>query len=128
MIIVDFYPINVLFNVFISSIRARCRFAYQKLRGFRPILSARSAQIFFITVGTLLVALGIPILIASLRVKKYIIRYDDAGPMANLSRSQQQEAIWNATDAGIVYSMDIAIQDTMEPPVRTIMVTELQSM
>jgi hypothetical protein len=69
-------------------------------------------------VGTLVLALGIPILIAALGVQEYSVRYDDAGPMAGLSQDAQQEAIWTAPDAGLVYNLSITVEEKMEPPVR----------
>lgn len=93
------------------------RFAYQQLRGWRPILSAHNAELFLLAAGTLLLALGIPILVASLGVKEYSVRYDDAGPMAGLSKEQQQQAIWTAPDTGIVYDLTIDVEERMEPPV-----------
>ena len=94
------------------------RFAYQQLKGWRPILSAHNAEIFFLAVGTLLIGLGIPILIAALGVKEYSVRYDNAGQMAGLTSEQQQQAIWNASDSGIVYNVNINVEERMEPPVR----------
>jgi len=94
------------------------RFAYQQLRGWRPILSAHNAELFLLAAGTLLLALGIPILVAALGVKEYSVRYDDAGPMAGLSKDQQQQAIWGAPSTGIVYNLTIDVEERMEPPVR----------
>jgi hypothetical protein len=94
------------------------RFAYQQLKGWRPILSAHNAELFLLAAGTLLLALGIPILVASMGVKEYSVRYDDAGPMAGLSKEQQQQAIWTAPDTGIVYDLTINVAERMEPPVR----------
>lgn len=68
--------------------------------------------------GALLIALGIPILIAALGVKEYSVRYDNAGQFAGLTREQQQQAIWSASDAGIVYNLSITVEERMEPPVR----------
>ncbi|KAL4549248.1 hypothetical protein Ndes2526B_g04279 [Nannochloris sp. 'desiccata'] len=93
------------------------RFAYQQLRGWRPILSAHNAELFLLAAGTLLLALGIPILVAALGVKEYSVRYDNAGPMAGLSREQQQQAIWAAPDIGVVYDLAINVEERMEPPI-----------
>ena len=81
-------------------------------------MSAHNAEFFFLAVGTLLLALGIPILVAALGVKEYSVRYDDAGPMAGLTSEQQQQAIWTATDTGIVYNLSIPVDEQMDPPVR----------
>lgn len=93
------------------------RFAYQRLKGWRPILSAHNAELFFFSMGALLIALGIPILIAALGVKEYSVRYDNAGQFAGLTKEQQQQAIWSAPDAGIVYNLSIAVEERMEPPI-----------
>lgn len=95
------------------------RFAYQKLKGWRPTFSAHNAELFFLAVGTLMLALGIPILVASLNVREYSVRYDDAGPFATLNSTQQQGALWAASDAGIVYSVNLKVDANMEPPVST---------
>jgi hypothetical protein len=94
-----------------------CRFAYQKLNGWRPILRPREAEIFFFIAGSIMLALGVPILVASLRVKEYSARYDNIGPFAGLSSQQQQQALWSAPDAGIVYSFNIYVEEDMEPPI-----------
>jgi len=79
-------------------------------------LSAHSAEVFFLAVGVILLAMGIPILVASLNVKAYSARYDDAGPMAPLTSEQRQAALWNQSD-GIRYSVDILVEETMNQPV-----------
>jgi len=66
-----------------------------------------------------MLALGIPILVASLNVREYSVRYDDVGPFATLNSTQQQEALWAASDAGIVYSVSLTVDDHMDPPVST---------
>lgn len=64
-----------------------------------------------------MLALGVPILVASLRVKEYSARYDNIGPFAGLSSQQQQQALWSSSDTGIVYSFNIYVEEDMEPPV-----------
>lgn len=97
--------------------RPHRRFAYQRLKGWSPILGAGSAELFFLAAGTLLLALGVPILTAALGVKEYSARYDDAGPLAGLSNAQREAALWAAPDAGVEYSVTIRIEEAMEPPV-----------
>jgi hypothetical protein len=96
------------------------RFAYQRFVGWRPILNPRSAELFFLAVGVLGIAMGIPILLASLGVKKYSARYDDAGPFRDLNATQAQRRLFEAGDAGVQYSVDIAVQEDMAAPVRAL--------
>lgn len=93
------------------------RVAYQRLKGWRPVSTALDVELFFLAAGTLCIALGVPILIAALNVKEYKARYDNAGPMANITRQEQQQLLLQAGDAGVVYPVDLYIEDTMKPPV-----------
>ena len=63
-----------------------------------------------------MLAAGIPILIASLNITEYSVRYDDAGPMAGLSSEAREAALWAAPD-GITYTIDVPIDKRMDPPV-----------
>ena len=94
-------------------------------------MSVRSTQLFLVAAGTLLLALGIPILVAALNVREYSVQYDDAGPMAGLTNDERQAALLAAGDVGVTYPVDIVIQDEMKPPVRiapTLLLAELASM
>lgn len=93
------------------------RFAYQKLRGYRPVFRARTAEIFFFLAGTLLLALGIPILIASVNIQEIKTRYDDKGLMENLTNSAREDALWQAGDEGVQYSIPVNITETLKPPI-----------
>jgi hypothetical protein len=94
-----------------------CRFAFQQLKGTVPILGARSAELFFLAVGALLLAAGVPILVAALNTREVGARYDDAGPLAGLSDTARQAALWAALPSGLVYAVDVPIPERMEPPI-----------
>lgn len=55
---------------------------------------------------------------ASLGVKEYSVRYDNAGVFAGLSRDQQQQQLLAANGAGIPVTVELTIVERMEPPVR----------
>lgn len=93
------------------------KFAYQKFKGWRPILTARGAELFFSACGVLLLALGIPILIASLNVVEYKVPYGFEGPFADIDSTQRQELLWGAPEAGVQYDVSIYIDKRMEPPI-----------
>lgn len=68
--------------------------------------------------GIFCVALGIPILTASLTVTEYSVRYDNQGPFgAGLDRQQQQELLWTNSDDGVATSVQIHVDRDMQPPV-----------
>ncbi len=58
------------------------RFAQQELAGWSPVVTAKAVVIYFFVVAAVCVALGVPVLIASLGIVQYSVRYDDQGPMA----------------------------------------------
>lgn len=78
-----------------------------------------SAELFFLSAGVLLLALGIPILIASLNVVEYKVPYAFEGPFAGRSAAERQSLLWSASDdAGVQYTVPILVEQRMEPPVR----------
>ena len=60
------------------------RFAQQDLQGWSPVITAKVVVIYFFVVAAVCVALGVPVLVASLGIVQYSVRYDDQGPMAGL--------------------------------------------
>ena len=94
------------------------RFTYQQLRGWKPILSANEALLFFSIAGTILLGLGIPILVASLNVVEYQIRYDDAGQLAPLSNEDRAQQVTQGD--GVTYQMRFTVDKEMKSPVRHI--------
>ena len=62
------------------------RFAQQELAGWSPVITAKVVVIYFFAVACVCVALGVPVLVASLGVVQYTVRYDDQGnDMAGIS-------------------------------------------
>lgn len=94
------------------------RFVQQRLRGWSPILHARNAELYFLAVGVFCLALGIPILVASLNVVEYKARYDLAGVFADLDSNNQQELLWGAGDEGVLVMVEIEVTKRMTAPVR----------
>lgn len=67
----------------------------------------------------LLLALGIPILIASLNVVEYRVPYAFQGPFAGQAPAAQQGLLWAAPEGtGVQYNVTVLIDKRMEPPVR----------
>ena len=60
------------------------RFAQQDLQGWSPVITAKVVVTYFFVVAAVCVALGVPVLVASLGIVQYSVRYDDQGPMAGL--------------------------------------------
>jgi hypothetical protein len=93
------------------------KFAYQKFEGWRPILNVASAQIFFISAGLFCIALGIPILTASLTVSQYSVRYDDQGPFSGLDSDAQQQLLWMNANQGVPLTVELQVDSDLQPPV-----------
>lgn len=93
------------------------KFARQKFEGWRPILNVASAQIFFISVGIFCISLGIPILTASLTVRRYEIRYEGEGPFKDLDDTARQELLWRNSDAGVPVTVQFRTNSHMNPPI-----------
>lgn len=91
------------------------RFTYQILRGYRPILSAKRSEIFFLISATVLLAMGIPLLVASTQVVEYRVRYDNAGVLADLDQASRTAQVTNGN--GVTYSIDFVIDQDMTAPV-----------
>ena len=54
------------------------------LQGWSPVITAKVVVTYFFVVAAVCVALGVPVLVASLGIVQYSVRYDDQGPMAGL--------------------------------------------
>lgn len=110
-----------------SRLKWHKKFAYQRFQGWRPILNVASAQIFFLSAGVFCIALGIPILTASLTVTEYTVRYDNAGQFAGTSDrdtggQRQQQLLWNASaadpaDGFVPVTVTFNVDRDMDPPV-----------
>lgn len=62
-------------------------------------------------------AFGLPILIGSINVKEYSVRYDDAGPFSGQSRLQRVDTLAATGGAGVPLSVSLTVVKRMEPPV-----------
>ena len=91
------------------------RFTYQQLRGWRPILSAPRAEIFFLLIGSLMVGLGVPILVASISVKEYRFRYDNVGLLGELNYTERAALVTNGN--GFTYDVEFLVEEEMKAPV-----------
>lgn len=105
-----------IIHVFTHTCICTYRFTYQQLRGWRPILSARRAEVFFLTVGSLMLGLGIPILVAAINVQEYRVRYDNAGSLAGLTQEQREMMVTQGN--GVTYDVPITVDKEMKGPVR----------
>jgi len=93
------------------------KFAQQRLPGWAPILTGNGVVLYFL--GTMLVCLafGLPILIGSINVKEYSVRYDDAGPFSGQSRLQRVDTLAATGGAGVPLSVSLTVVKRMEPPI-----------
>jgi len=78
--------------------------------------AAPPAELFFAACGVLLIALGVPILIASLNVVEYRVPYAFEGPFAGKTPQQRQELLWAQPDS-VTYPVTLTVDKRMEPPV-----------
>lgn len=73
--------------------------------------------LYFFCVSLVCTALGVPILLASLSVKEYSVRYDNAGDFAGLGRTAASQRLLQASGAGVPVTVSLTIEKTMDPPV-----------
>lgn len=92
------------------------KFVQQELRGWSPIITATGVVVYFFAVGVVMLALGIPILLASLGVKEVKSRYDNAGIMATATNAARLAIM--QTGNGNTLTVNVTITEDMEPPVR----------
>lgn len=79
-------------------------------------MSANRAELFFLAVGSLMLGLGIPILVAAINVQEYRVRYDNAGSLAGLSQSEREMMVTQGN--GVTYDVPITVDKEMKGPVR----------
>lgn len=79
-------------------------------------MSAKGAEIFFLVVGSLMLGLGIPILVAAINVQEYRVRYDDVGSLAGLTQEQREMMVTQGN--GVTYDVSITVDKEMKGPVR----------
>ena len=90
------------------------RFAQQELWGWSPIITGNVVVIYFLLVAVVCIALGVPILVASISVKEVKARYDNAGIMSGKTSGEAESLLM----AGNVnYPISMQIPQTMQPPV-----------
>ncbi|KAL4437762.1 hypothetical protein ABPG77_005674 [Micractinium sp. CCAP 211/92] len=96
------------------------KFAYQKFKGWRPILTPHNAELFFVACAALLIALGVPILIASLNVVEYRVPYAFEGPFAGQDPGARQALLAQQGGYGVNYTVTLNVDKRMEAPVYVI--------
>ena len=94
------------------------RFAQQELWGWSPIITGNVVVVYFFAAGVLCLALGVPILLASLRIVEVKARYDNAGVMAGQTLQEQQKILRSSHGAGVQTAVNFTIPQDMQPPVR----------
>lgn len=82
-----------------------------------PCLAAKGVLIFNLVATAVCIALGVPILIASLGVVEVKQRYDNAGSLAELSYPDSSQALIATNGAGLPQTVTVTIPQNMTPPV-----------
>ncbi|KAK9822809.1 hypothetical protein WJX81_001548 [Elliptochloris bilobata] len=100
------------------------RFAQQELAGWSPVITAKVVVIYFFVVAAVCVALGVPVLVASLGIVQYSVRYDDQGPMAGFNdqarhnlAAARSARLHERGGAGVTIPVEIQVERDMQPPV-----------
>lgn len=93
------------------------KFVQQRLPGWAPILTANGVVIYFLLAAIVCLAIGIPVLIASINIEQYSIRYDSLAPFTG-SRSAQQQLLYAQGGDGLTVTGSVTIKKTMQPPVQ----------
>lgn len=93
------------------------KFVQQKLPGWAPIVTANGVVLYFLIATIVCVAIGVPVLIASINIEQFDIRYDRLSPFTG-SRREQQQLLYDQQGGGVPVSGSIRITKTMHPPVR----------
>lgn len=95
----------------------------QNLRGYVPIPTPAFAMAFFLSFGTLLLALGIAVLVTALNVNEETIRYDNVGITTNganistLSNDQLNSAMLATNGQGFQYTLSFTTSVPLSAPV-----------
>ena len=100
------------------------RFAQQELWGWSPIITGNVVVIYFLAVAIICIALGVPILLASIRVKEVKARYDNIDIMSGRSNTEAENLLMQP--GGVQYPITMQIPTDMQPPV-TIWLSDLCS-
>lgn len=95
----------------------------QNLRGYVPIPTPAFSMAFFLSIGTLLLALGIAVLVTALNVNEETIRYDNVGITNNganistLSTDQLNTAMLATNGNGFKYTLSLTTSVPLSAPV-----------
>jgi hypothetical protein len=77
----------------------------------------RVVVLYFLASTAVCLALGIPILLASLSVKVYSVRYDDSGPMRGLDSDQRAQLLYARDGEGVPLTVELLVTEQMKAPV-----------
>lgn len=77
----------------------------------------RVVVLYFLASTAVCLALGIPILLASLDVKVYSVRYDDSGPMRELDSDQRAQLLYAQDGQGVPLTVEFLVTNRMKAPV-----------
>lgn len=81
------------------------------------VVAGRVVVLYFLASTAVCLALGIPILLASLNVKVYSVRYDDSGPMRNLTGTERAQLLYARDGQGVPLTVELLIPVDMKAPV-----------
>ncbi|KAK9827474.1 hypothetical protein WJX74_004545 [Apatococcus lobatus] len=93
------------------------RLARQELKGWAPIITGNAVVIYFLVMGILLLALGIPILVGSHGVKEFTANYDDIGQLAGKDFNAKRDYMYSQGGSGTTGSVTIRVTSLMKQPV-----------
>ncbi|MEW5304890.1 MAG: hypothetical protein WDW36_007467 [Sanguina aurantia] len=97
--------------------RHRQLFVHQRLQGW-PLNYTPASTISAVSVACLVAAsLGAALLSYNAQIIEVRARYDSAGPMAGLNAAQQQAAIKEAPDGGLLANVWLSIDQHMQAPI-----------
>ena len=74
-------------------------------------------MLYFLAVTAVCLAIGIPVLNASINIKEYSARYDNVAQFAGQSRDQQRGILYAQNGNGVELTVDILVKKRMAPPV-----------
>lgn len=95
----------------------------QNLNGYVPIPRPKFAITFFLSVGVVLVSIGVALFVTALNVNQEEVRYDDRGSvsggmdLASLSNDKRLAAMYQTQGNGWEYTLDIKVKNKLRAPV-----------
>ena len=97
------------------------RLARQELKGWAPIITGNAVVIYFLVMGIVLLALGIPILVGSHGVKEFTVNYDDVGQLASRTDfDAKRDYLYSQGGSGTTGTKTIRVTANMKQPVRIV--------